>query len=109
MDCEGVGAISRQRLKNGVGGLGPDERLRVVIVGLDEGSDVSLQLLHAAMHAAFDLLVGEQREPAFDLVEPGRAGRCEVQLVARMAGEPGRGPRVSVSTRVTRVATSVVG
>src|SRR6516162_10102774 len=34
------------------------------------------------------LLVGEQRKPAFDLVEPGGAGRGEVEVIARVAGEP---------------------
>ena len=50
-------------------------------------SDFSL--LDAAMNAALDLFVGEQREPAFDLVQPGSAGRREVQVIARVAGQPG--------------------
>ena len=37
--------------------------------------DGGLEFVHAAMDAALDLLVGEQREPALDLVEPGSAGR----------------------------------
>ena len=40
------------------------------------------------------LLVGEQCEPAFDLIEPGGAGRGEMEVIARAAGEPrfdGRG------------------
>ena len=41
------------------------------------------------MDAALDLLVSEQREPALDLVKPGGAGRGEVELMARVAGEPG--------------------
>ena len=57
------------RLEDGIGCLGPDERLGVVIVGLDEGGNIGLEPIDAAMHAALDLLVGEQREP-FDLVEP---------------------------------------
>src|ERR1700732_3448841 len=89
MDYEGVGAISCERLKDGIGSLGPDKRLRVVIVGLDEGGDIDLQLLDAAMDAALDLLVGKQCEPAFDLVEPGSAGRCEVQVITRVTGQPG--------------------
>jgi len=56
-------------------------------VGLDEGGDIGLEPIDATMHAALDLLVGEPREPAFDLVEPGGAGRCEVEVVARVAGE----------------------
>jgi hypothetical protein len=63
VDCQGVGAISGERLKDGIGGLGPDERLRVGIVDRDEGGDVSLQVLDAAMDAALDLLVGQVSTP----------------------------------------------
>ena len=89
VDRECVRAISCDGLEDGIGGLGPDERLGVVIVGLDEGGDVGLQFLDAAMNAALDLFVGEQREPAFNLVQPGSAGRREVQVIARVAGQPG--------------------
>ena len=50
---------------------------------MNKGSDIGLELIDAAMDAALDLLVGEQREPAFDLVEPGGAGRREVEVIAR--------------------------
>jgi hypothetical protein len=59
MDGEGVGAISRDGLEDGIGGLGPDERLWVGIIGLDEAGDGDLELVDAAMDAAFDLLVGK--------------------------------------------------
>ena len=45
---QSVRAISRDRLEDGIGCLGPDERLRVVIVGLNEGSDIGLELIAAA-------------------------------------------------------------
>jgi hypothetical protein len=45
-------------------------------VGLNESNDVSRELLDTAMDAALDLLVSEQRKPAFDLIKPGSAGRC---------------------------------
>ena len=63
MDGEGIGAISGNALEDGIGGLGPDEGFRIVVVGMDECGDGDLQLVHAAMDAALDLLVGEQREP----------------------------------------------
>src|SRR5438552_6452189 len=94
MDGQGVGAISSDRVEYGIGALGPDERLWVVIMGVDEGGDVGLELIDAAMDAALDLLVGEESKPAFDLVQPGGAGRGEVEVIARVAGEPrvdGRG------------------
>ena len=56
---------------------------------MNEGRDVGLELIYAAMDTALDLLIGEQREPAFDLVEPGGAGRREVEVIAPVAGEPG--------------------
>ena len=80
---QGLRAISRDGLEDGIGCLGPDEGLGLVIVGLDEGGDIGLELIDAAMDAALDLLIGEQREPAFDLVEPGGAGRREVEVIAR--------------------------
>ena len=89
MHGEGFGAISGDGLEDGIGGLGPDEGLGVVVVGLDEGGNVGLEFVDAAMDAALDLLVGEQREPALDLVEPGGAGRREMQVIARVSGEPG--------------------
>jgi hypothetical protein len=75
MEREGIGAISRDRLEDGISALGPDERLGVGIVGLNESGDVGLEFLDAAMDTALDLLVGEQREPAFAatalLLSPG--------------------------------------
>ena len=83
-----MGAISCDGLKDVIGGFGPDERLWVIVMGLDEGGDGGLELMDAAMDAAFDLLVGKESKPAFDLVQPGRAGRREVQVIARVAREP---------------------
>ena len=94
---QSIGAISRDRLEDGIGCLGPDEWLGLVIVGLDEGGDIGLEPIDATMHAALDLLVGEQREPAFDLIKPGSAGRREVQVTARVAGEPALDRRRLVS------------
>jgi hypothetical protein len=34
------------------------------------------------MDAAAELLLGEQRKPAFDQIDPGRALRGEVQMIA---------------------------
>ena len=49
---QGLRAISRDCLEDGIGCLGPDERLGVVIVGLNKGSDIGLELIDAAMDAA---------------------------------------------------------
>jgi len=42
-----------------------------------EGGDIGVELIDAAIHAALDRLVGEQREPA----------RRKVEVIALMAGE----------------------
>ena len=34
-------------------------------MGLDDGGDIGLEPIDAAMHAALDLLVAEESEPAF--------------------------------------------
>ena len=39
--------------------------------------------------AAPQRLVGQLAEPAFDLVQPRRGGRGEMQLEARVLGQPG--------------------
>jgi hypothetical protein len=57
-------------------------------VGVSESGDVGLELLDAAMHAAPDVPVGEQREPTFDLMGPGGADRREVHPITWVVGEP---------------------
>ena len=47
------------------------------------------QFAHAAERAAPDRLLGDEREPALDLIEPAGVGGGVVDVVARMAGEPG--------------------
>ena len=54
-----------------VGGLGPSEGLGVGIVGVDVGVDGLFELGDGAEHAAADMPLGEQREEALDLVDPG--------------------------------------
>ena len=49
---QSIGAISRDCFEDGIGCLGPDEWLGLVIVGLDEGGDSGLEPIDAAMHAA---------------------------------------------------------
>jgi hypothetical protein len=77
MDREGIGAIARDRLKDGIGAFGPDERLGIGVVGVNETGDVRFELLDTAVNAALDRLVGESREPALQLIEPGGAGRLK--------------------------------
>lgn len=88
MDFEGAEAEAVDRGKDVVGGFGPAEGLWLGVVGVDVGEDVCFEGLGRTMDAAADLLVGEQREEAFDLADPGRRGRGEVDVAARAFGEP---------------------
>ena len=72
-----------------VGRLGPSEGFGIGVVLIDEGGDVGFQVGDAAMDAAAYLLVGDQGEEPLDLVEPGRAGRGQVDVPAGPLGEPG--------------------
>jgi hypothetical protein len=65
-------------------GLGPDERLGVSIVGLDEGVDVLSELFDRGEGCAAERLALQDREPDFDLGEPGCPRRREVELDIRM-------------------------
>jgi hypothetical protein len=71
-----------------VGGLDPFEGLRVSVVMTDEVHNVGAQSPDAAIDAASNLFVGDEREEAVDLIEPGRTGRCEMDMPARPFGEP---------------------
>jgi hypothetical protein len=54
----------------------------------------------ALVNSAADELLGEQPEPAFHLVDPGRAGWGEVHVEPRMAGQPATDGRGLVSGQV---------
>src|SRR5215471_17681362 len=83
------GEVVSERVQDLVGGFGPGERPGIFVPGSDPVPDVVLQGLHGGVDAAADQLVGEQAEPAFDLVHPGRAGGGEVDVEPGAAGQPG--------------------
>jgi hypothetical protein len=54
----------------------------------DEVHNVGAQSLDVTIDAASDLFVGDERAEALDLIEPGRAGRCKMDMPARSSGQP---------------------
>ena len=64
-----------QLLENRIGSGGPSEGLAPGVVGSHELIDALHELLNAGERAAADRLVGDQREEALDLIEPGAVGR----------------------------------
>src|SRR5438128_11063475 len=83
---------SGPRIEDLVGGFGPDERFRVLVVVIDEAADSVFQLACAAVDAAPDLFFGQLSEPALDQIEPGSRGGSEVQVEARTFGKPAADP-----------------
>ena len=71
-----------------VGGLDPDVGFSGVVVNIDELLDGGDELGHAAMHAATELFGGECRKPSLNQVDPRGIGRGEMEVEARMTGEP---------------------
>jgi hypothetical protein len=71
-----------------VSGFSPAEGLRGGVVLLEEGHDVGAQGSDAAIDAAPDLALGDERKEALDLVEPGGTGRDQMDMPARSLDEP---------------------
>jgi hypothetical protein len=69
--------------------LGPGERLGILVPVLDPRADVGFEGLDVLVGPAADHLVGQEAEPALDLVDPGAAGGGEVHVKAWVLGQPG--------------------
>ena len=66
----------------------PHERLRRFVGDREVLANGRFQGTDTAMRPAFDLFLTEEREPAFDEVEPRRAGGREVEIKPRMSSKP---------------------
>src|SRR5436853_6111586 len=72
-------------IQNDIGGLGPDERFRrVLVVRRDEAAQLAAEVTHAGERAAPYRSPFELGEPPLDGIAPGGARRGEVQREARM-------------------------
>ena len=72
-----------------------------------EAVDPLLELGDGGEGAAADGLLRDDMEPDFDLVEPGRVGRGEVEMVAGSGGEPAFNAGVLVGAVVVDNAVDV--
>lgn len=68
--------------------LRPLEWRSVCVRALHEQFDLLLELARGVERVATDSALGDQREPAFDPIEPQIAGKREVQMHARIARQP---------------------
>ena len=66
----------------------PDERLRVVVSGIDPVTNVFLQCCNAFVYTAAEQLIGQECEPSLDLIDPGGPGRGEVDVKTWVLGQP---------------------
>jgi hypothetical protein len=73
-------AISGEGFEDLLGGLGPDERPWVLVPVGNPRADVGLQGLDTLVDSPAEQLVGQEPEPPFDLVDPRRTDRGEVQV-----------------------------
>ena len=86
--------------EDGLSGGGPGEWLALLVVVSDEVIALGDQLFDRGEGAVANALLGDDGEEAFDLVEPGVAGRDEVRMPARMRGQPGVDLRMLVAAVV---------
>lgn len=54
----------------------------------DKMIDLCCQVLHATESASADCLLSDHIEPDFHLVQPGRVGRCKMDMKTGMQGQP---------------------
>jgi hypothetical protein len=71
-----------------IGRLGPHEGLRSLVIHGQVVVDGRLEVARAAVNATAELFLGEQREPALDEIDPGRALRREVQMIPGTLRQP---------------------
>src|SRR5262249_32983267 len=86
--------------KNRCRGSGPDEGFGMPVVVRDVILDGANQIRDAAKRAAANALARDLGKPTFDQIQPRRAGRNEMTLLAGMGGEPPFNGRMGVGAVV---------
>jgi hypothetical protein len=89
---EGMAGFKRDKTRpSRVPPLRREERLKVIKMTVQEGSRrLRFQFVDAGIAAPGYPLRRDLDEEPFDQVQPGRAGRCEMQLEARVFAQPRR-------------------
>lgn len=82
------------------GGRGPLDRPGVLVVVFHQRLGLVLEIDGRIEGAAMDRLVGNQCEPALDVVKPGTVGGPEVPMRALAAGQPARHSSMLVGAEV---------
>ena len=80
---------SSEFLQDRIGGSGPGERRGLGVVLIHEQLDAVDKLLNVSERPALDGALTDDAEPTFDLIEPGRVSRREVNMESRPLSEPG--------------------
>src|SRR5712691_5593623 len=75
-------------LEDVVSGGRPDERFWAEVMAVDVGFDGHDEFFEVAEHASFKTVLREVAKKPLDHVEPGGAGRREVDVKARVARKP---------------------
>src|SRR3972149_5742722 len=100
VDLEGTLAEALDSVENLVGSLAPHEWLALLVVRLDVLQDGTPQLWNAGVGAAFECVLRQEAEETLHKIEPGRVGRGEVEVEARVASQPPRDCRCLVRREV---------
>jgi hypothetical protein len=81
----------------------------MTVTELQVATDGVLEFAGVAVSAAPKLFFGQRREPALDQVEPGSAGRREVQVEAWMTQQPALDRRSLVGGELSMIRCSWSG
>jgi hypothetical protein len=93
MSFEGSKSEASDAGENVVGGFGPLEGARLLIVGVEKLRNRAFQFADAALRSPANLLVGKLRKATLDQIQPGAVGRGEVRMKAGPLGKPLAGKR----------------